>query len=214
MGIAERQTRDKEALRHKILQAAGELFIEQGYESVSLRKVAEKIEYAPSTIYLYFKDKAELLGSICLETFALLNERLDEIETRKLPPLAGLEAGLRSYIRFGMEHPHHYLATFTFRPPSPGSKQLCQLETVDQVGFQSFDYLRRSVRNAMDAGVIRKSDLEVTCQSLWMLIHGVTTMCIQADCETGFPWNTPDRLIDCSMDIIIRGLLPDSSPKV
>jgi AcrR family transcriptional regulator len=210
MGIAERQTRDKEALRHKILQAAGELFVEQGYENVSLRKVAEKIEYAPSTIYLYFKDKAELLGSICLETFAGLNERLDEIETRKLPPLAGLEAGLRTYIRFGLEHPNHYLATFTFRPPSSCPKQLCHMEPVDQVGFQSFDYMRRSVRNAMDAGVIRKAELEVTCQSLWMLIHGVTTMCIQADNNTGFPWETPDKLIDFSLDLIIRGLLPDS----
>ena len=70
MSIQARKEKEKEALRQKILAAARELFVDEGYENVSMRKVARKIEYSPTTIYLYFKNKAELLDSICDETHA------------------------------------------------------------------------------------------------------------------------------------------------
>ena len=57
MGIKERQVRQKEVLRQDILDAARDLFIEEGYENTSMRKIAERIEYSPTTIYYYFKDK-------------------------------------------------------------------------------------------------------------------------------------------------------------
>ena len=69
MGTKERRAREKEQLRRQILVAARELFVNEGYESVSMRKkFANKIEYSPTTIYLYFKDKADLLDSVCKET--------------------------------------------------------------------------------------------------------------------------------------------------
>jgi len=69
MGSKQRREREKEALRQDILDAARELFVEEGYDNVSMRRVAEKIEYSPTTIYLYFEDKASLLYAICEETF-------------------------------------------------------------------------------------------------------------------------------------------------
>ena len=71
MGTKERRAREKEQLRQQILLAARELFVNEGYENVSMRKIANKIEYSPTTIYLHFKDKADLLDSVCKET--LLN---------------------------------------------------------------------------------------------------------------------------------------------
>ena len=61
MGVQERRAREKKELRQEILDAAREMFVEDGYENVSMRKIAEKIEYSPTTIYLYFRDKADLL---------------------------------------------------------------------------------------------------------------------------------------------------------
>src|SRR5262244_2221370 len=74
MGVMERRIREKQALRQEILDAARELFVTEGYENVSMRKVAERIEYSPTTIYLYFKDKADLHDCICEETLGRLVE--------------------------------------------------------------------------------------------------------------------------------------------
>src|SRR5579863_9246935 len=68
MGVQERRAREKKELRQEILDAARDLFVREGFENVSMRKIAEKIEYSATTIYLYFQDKAELLDCICEET--------------------------------------------------------------------------------------------------------------------------------------------------
>jgi AcrR family transcriptional regulator len=64
MTIANRKERQKEELRGKILEAAKALFIERGFEETSIRNIAEKIEYSPTTIYLYFKDKDDIFYSL------------------------------------------------------------------------------------------------------------------------------------------------------
>ena len=57
MGVKERRAREKEQLRRQIIAAARELFVNEGYENVSMRKIADKIEYSPTMIYLYFKTR-------------------------------------------------------------------------------------------------------------------------------------------------------------
>ena len=79
MGVKERRARQKKFLRQEILDAASELFGRDGYENVSMRRIADKIEYSPTTIYIYFKDKAELLEQVCKETFGRLVQRLTKI---------------------------------------------------------------------------------------------------------------------------------------
>jgi AcrR family transcriptional regulator len=76
MGLKERKLRQKKFLRQEILDAASELFVKEGYENVSMRRIADQIEYSPTTIYLYFKDKAELLEQVCVETFSRLSAHL------------------------------------------------------------------------------------------------------------------------------------------
>ena len=61
MGVATSQAREKQELRDEIVSAARDLFIHDGFENVSMRKIAEKIEYSTTTIYLYFQDKVDLL---------------------------------------------------------------------------------------------------------------------------------------------------------
>jgi AcrR family transcriptional regulator len=64
MGVKERKAREKETLRQDILDAARELFIREGYQAVSMRKIAEKIEYSPATIYLHFRDKDDIFDHL------------------------------------------------------------------------------------------------------------------------------------------------------
>src|SRR5260370_39487020 len=112
MGTKQRRAREKEGLREEILAAARTLFVKDGYESVSIRKIADKVEYAPGTIYLYFRDKAEILDRICEETFAKLLRKMHAIEQDSAAPLDKLRRGLRTYIQFGLENPNHYVLTF------------------------------------------------------------------------------------------------------
>src|SRR6185369_3538903 len=98
MGVQERRARQKAGVREEILDAARTLFVKEGYEHVSMRKIAEKAEYAPGTIYLYFRDKAEILERIADETFAKLSVKMQAINADPSNPLDGLRRGLRTYI--------------------------------------------------------------------------------------------------------------------
>src|SRR3954468_3490798 len=87
MGTKERREREKTEVREKILDAARNLFVSEGYESVSMRKIAEAIEYSPTAIYVHFKDKAELMQQLCehdfrslAHVFQDLNQIADPIE--------------------------------------------------------------------------------------------------------------------------------------
>src|SRR5438128_10701383 len=100
MGIIERREREREEIRRKILDAAHELFATEGYDHVTMRRIAEAIEYSPTTIYLHFKDKDELVHELCQEDFAKL---LAELSRQKPPadPKDALVQPGRGYPRYG-----------------------------------------------------------------------------------------------------------------
>lgn len=207
MGIAERRAREKEELRAKILEAAGELFVEQGFESVSLRKIADRIEYSPATIYLYFKDKEELLTTLCGETFAQLLATLLEFERAEGDPLTKLRAGLRFYIDFGLEHPNHYVLTFcTPHQHYHQFENTPDFENTNRTALETFDTLRRSLQRCREAQVVDFNDLEETAQTVWMFIHGTVSLLILNYGDPHFPWCDKERLIENSLDMILASL--------
>src|SRR5258706_4035211 len=69
MGVRERREREREEVRTKILDAARELFATEGYEAVTMRKIAERIEYSATAIYQHFEDKETLLAELCRHDF-------------------------------------------------------------------------------------------------------------------------------------------------
>jgi AcrR family transcriptional regulator len=116
MGIKERQERDREAVRRAILDAAKELFVREGYENVSIRKIAELIEYSPAAIYSYFPSKDDIFFSIAEEGFRLLygdRARLCDLET--LPPLERLRALCWGLYQFSCKHPQYFALMFVDR---------------------------------------------------------------------------------------------------
>jgi AcrR family transcriptional regulator len=195
MGVQERRARQKENIREEILDAARTLFVKEGYENVSIRKIAAKIEYAPGTIYLYFQDKAEILDRICEETFARLAQKIHAINKDPASPLDGLRRGLRTYVQFGVDNPNHYIVAFV---------QAKQLPHGDQpnAGDRCFDNLRIAVRQCIEAGQLNCEDVEEISQALWAGVHGVTTLLITSN----FPFIEPNRLIDRVVNILIEGI--------
>ena len=202
MGVAERKAREKEELKHQILDAARELFVRQGYENVSMRKIAEKIEYSPATIYSYFEDKDEILDSLCQETFRYLHEhKLAAFQEMKGDAVELLRRGMQTYIRFGLEHPDHYTVTFILKNPACEKPEACRTRKAT-AGQECFNDMRNAVRRCMEEGRIKNADLEETSQALWAGIHGLTALLIT---QPGFPFVERERLIKRTIEILIRG---------
>src|SRR5215813_8380712 len=117
MGVRDRRARQKQLLRQEILDAARELLVRDGYDRLSMRRVAERIDYSPTAIYLHFKDKQELVFSLCEETFAKLVHELETLAREYPDPLVRLRKGMERYIAFGLKNPNHYLPAFVLPPP-------------------------------------------------------------------------------------------------
>lgn len=166
-----------------------------------MRRIAEKIEYSPTTIYLYFKDKAELLDQICQETFARLVLHLNRILEQPGDPLERLKRGLLAYIEFGLENPQHYRVVFMTLHPE-GYIKIKHVHP-DSPGMQAFDSLRRCVFDCISAGKLRTSDAELISQTLWCGIHGVTALLITTKT---FPWVNKDQLLRFTVDTLVAGV--------
>jgi AcrR family transcriptional regulator len=189
---------DKENLRQEIMDAAREMFVAEGYQNVSMRKIADKIGYSATTIYLYFKDKNDLLHQICEQTFARLAQNIEAIHRLSDNPLERLRSGLREYIHFGLKHPSQY--EIVFITPLPVDVE-SDFEASN--GRVAFDTMRTVIGECVEANLLKSKDIELISQTLWAGIHGVTALLIQ---HGGFPFVEREKLIDSVIDTLIAGI--------
>lgn len=190
---------DKTDLREEILNAAREMFVEEGYANVSMRKIAEKIGYSPTAIYLHFKDKTDLLHQICEESFARLAQNIVAIQKLSLSPLQRLEMGLREYIEFGLQHQSHYEIIFI----SPIRSDYESIAYEQSNGKIAFETLAKGVRECAEEGLLKSNDVELISQILWAGLHGITSVLIK---HGGFPFVERRRLIDGMIKTLIDGI--------
>lgn len=202
MGIRERKEKEKEILRREILAAASELFAREGTANLSMRKIAQKIEYSPTTIYLYFKDKNDLLYQICEETFRQLADEVGKIKEMALGPIEALRGGMRAYIEFGLANPFHYEAIF-INPFDFDEDCIDEFDFDQSMGKVAFDKLREAVESCIESGAIKRADGDLVSQMLWASIHGLTSILISHE---KFPFAEKDDLIDMLLDTLIKGL--------
>src|SRR5271157_2180395 len=189
MGIKERRERQKEHLREEILEAARELFLKEGVENVSMRAIARKIEYSPTTIYLYFKDRWDLFRSICEEAFAKLERELEAIKKAEDDPVECLRRGTIAYVNFGLTHPNHY--RMVFMTPHPGDWDNA-FQFSGSAGEKSFMYLVSQIQRGMEQERFRQADPMLEAQTAWAMMHGLTSLLIITH---GFPWVDRNTLI-------------------
>src|SRR5262245_55401325 len=105
--------------RDEILAAAKELFIAEGYETVTTRKLAERAALSQTSLYVYFKSKEDILDALSRATFAQLAQGIRRVdaETTGFPEL--LRRLMKAYVAFGLEHPDEYQLTFMVSHASP-----------------------------------------------------------------------------------------------
>lgn len=174
MGIKERKERQKIEMREAILDAALKLFTEEGYENVTMRKIADKIEYSVGTIYLYFNDKSEIFFELHKRGFAEFYKKQLSVQHIK-DPIERLKAHGEAYIRFAMDFPEYYDVMFISRTPTKEIKKFKDWEE----GLRTYELLKLNIKQAMEAGHFKNVDLEVAAFSLWSFVHGIASLSIR-----------------------------------
>jgi AcrR family transcriptional regulator len=207
MGVKERREREKSETRDKILDAARELFVTEGYEGVSMRRVAEKIEYSPTAIYVYFADKNELFHELCRQDFARLQEVMQSAEM-PADPVERLRQIGRSYIQFGMRFPNHYVFMF-MTPHLPQEPDEEDREIIGNPEEDAYAMLKWAVQEAINARCFRDEvqDAELVSQTLWASVHGVISLNIAKGKDPWVEWRPLEDRSEMMLDITLRGLL-------
>jgi AcrR family transcriptional regulator len=205
MGVQERRERERTEIREKILDAARELFVTKGYEGVSMRKVAEKIEYSPTAIYVHFADKEQLFLELCHSDYRRLAESFIAL-AHNPDPVDRLRQIAIAYIEFGLKYPNHYRMMFMTAHP-------CVLDP-DQVGKgnpeeDAYEFLRQTVIEAIGARVFRPElqDPDLVAQTLWGGVHGVISLQIAKGTDEWVPWCSFQKRADLMIDSLLNGLL-------
>lgn len=214
MGVKERREREKSETRDKILDAARELFATEGYEGVSMRKVAEKIEYSPTAIYVHFADKNELFRELCHQDYARLAEVFQGAVISIDPVQRLIQIG-RVYAEFGIRYPNHY--KFMFMTSHPGMEpDEDDREIMGNPEQDAYAFLKGAVQLAIEAGCFREeyTDAEIISQTLWAGIHGVISLQI-AKCEDAWvEWRPVQDRVEMMLNVTMHGLVQEKSPRL
>ncbi|HSF87877.1 MAG: TetR/AcrR family transcriptional regulator [Saprospiraceae bacterium] len=174
MGINERKERERDAVKDLILSAAREIFLAEGYENTSIRKIATKIEYSPGIIYNHFKDKNDLLLALHDKAFECKIEALF-LSVQNMPdPLERLKATGRGYIQYGIDNPQDYELMFIL---SCTMEALAVKEEFWQDGAMAINMLKQNIVECMDAGYFRKDiNPDEISLILWSQVHGLVSL--------------------------------------
>ena len=210
MGVKERREREKSETRDKILDAARELFVTEGFEGVSMRKVAEKIEYSPTAIYVHFADKQELFRELCHQDYARLAE-VFQSSVMSTDPIERLKQIGAIYVDFGTRYPNHYKFMFmTPHPPHEPDEE--DREMMGNPERDAYAFLKWAVQQAIDAGCFREelTDAELISQTLWASVHGVISLHIAKGCDPWVDWRPLQDRAKMMPDITLRGLTRQS----
>jgi AcrR family transcriptional regulator len=198
MGVKERQEREREEIRRRILDAARELFVAEGYRHVSIRKIAERIEYSPAALYSYFPSKDDLFFALAEEGFRKLFE-FTNVE-RPGDPLEAVREGYLQYYRFSRLYPEYFELMFLDRSVPSIGQNWQRFAFVGQMIGEVCNTLRR----AIEAGQLPPTtDPEVAFHVLWGAVHGPAAMALFRRLAPG---EDPDLLARDTLEAALAGL--------
>src|SRR4249920_218894 len=137
MGTKERQERERQQVQKAILDAARDLFVTEGFSNVSMRKVADRIEYSPAAIYSYFPSKDDIFFALAEEGFRLLAESASATALDVSDPLERLRRGMWGFYEFSKAQPEYFALMFVDRAVPSLSQD-----------FQRFEFFQETTTRA------------------------------------------------------------------
>ena len=202
MGIKERQERDREAVSRAILDAARDLFVAEGYQNVSIRKIADRIEYSPAAIYSYFPSKDDIFFALAEEGFRLLSSVDDCVaaHAEPMPPLDRIRSIFRGLYRFSCEHPQYFALMFVDRSVPKVSRHYERFAFAREMK----QHLLEHVQECIEAGEFPRSlPPMVASRVLSTSVLGVAMMRLS---ERLAPEENADDLAFDALEVAIAGL--------
>lgn len=166
--------------QHAIIEAARHIIRETGVDSLSIRAIAERIDYSPAGLYEYFGSKEEIVAAVCTQNFERFAKRLAQVDQRLAPTAYMLELGL-AYIDFAVHNPDSFLLMFTTFPLLQGERRHAfhpdEQEATE--GSDAFAILVQGVQRCVDAGIYHTTPdfgvIEMAYAS-WTQVHGMAML--------------------------------------
>jgi AcrR family transcriptional regulator len=200
MGIKERQDRERQAVRQSILDAARDLFTTEGYRNVSIRKIAERIEYSPAAIYSYFASKDDIYLALAEDGFRRLDVKIRAALGVELAPLDEVRAGWWAFYEFAKEQPSFFELMFVDRSVPKITQHWNGFQVLQSLMSEAAAGLQR----AIDAGDLPKSvDPVVAIHVLWGALTGPAVLGLG---QRLAPDEDADALARDVLEAIVAGL--------
>ena len=198
MGVKERQEREREAVARAILDAARELFVAEGYQNVSIRKIAEKIEYSPAAIYGYFASKDDIFLALAEEGFRILFT--PAAKAAAADPLDEIRMGFWRLYEFSKDHPEYFALMFLDRSVPRISQDWQRFGFVREMRLRFSEQIQRVI----DAGLFPAgTNPDAVFRILMAAIHGVAVLRL---CERLSPAENADALARDTLEAALTGL--------
>ena len=204
MGPRERRDRERGEVRTRILDAARELFAAEGYEAVTMRRIAERIEYSPTAIYFHFRDKETLLTELCQNDFLTLASQFTKLQEVPDPIEKRRATGL-AYFHFGLEYPNHYRLMFmTPHPPVDEGKAIEKGNPEED----AYAFLKSIVAQCIAENRFRPelTDADLVAQTVWGGVHGAISLHIAKCNDDWVDWRPEEARVQLMIDVLVGGL--------
>ena len=199
MGTTERKDRERQAVRDSILDAARDLFVAEGYRNVSIRKVAERIEYSPAAIYSYFESKDDIFYALAEEGFRRLSAKVRS-SVGQADPLEEIRAGWWAFYEFSKEQREFFELMFVDRSVPKITDQWEGFEVLQQLLGASVASLQRGI----DAGVLPSTlNPHTAMHVLWGALLGPSVI---GACHRLAPGEDCDALARDVLETTLAGL--------
>jgi AcrR family transcriptional regulator len=198
MGLHERRQREKESIRANILQAAFDLAKAEGWASLSMRKIADAIEYSAPVVYDYFENKEAILFEISLKGFNLLHKELEKAQKKFDTPEEQLTAIVDAYWKFAFKNKEYYQLMFGLGMQCSGKGQM-------KKEFSSFqDMIYDCTYNIIKKNGSNPDNACHMSHALFSAVHGLISIMMMRN--TDIPSTINKTTLDETVSAFIKAL--------
>lgn len=191
--------------RAEILRAAERIFVADGYEGATIRKIADEVGVSSTCLYMHFRDKDEVLLEICTAALEELLELNSKIAALPMSAVERLRSMLRAYTEFALGNPNAYRLIFCAPSPSAaGNSQRPQM--TQELGTRCAERLLAVVREIAAEGRLKAGDPWTVHRALWAACHGLVSLMIT---KPDLNWGAADDLTAILVDGLLFGLIAD-----